>query len=156
MPERPHIRLRKSLLEPLPAARWPSGFGLIPLSAARPHTVHKLLVDAYANGFGDITEFDAWWTSLVEDAEFDPGLIFIAANAAGEPVGVAQCWTSAFVKDIAIAAGYRGKGLGEALLWTAFAAFKARGIAHVDLKVQTQNADAQRLYARVGMVKVPP
>jgi ribosomal protein S18 acetylase RimI-like enzyme len=147
------IRLRKSLKEPLKAANWPADYRLIPLGEALPKALHQVLVDAYANGFGTIADFDGWWTGLTEDSEFDPALVFVAADATGEVVGLAQCWTSGFVKDIAIAAAHRRNGLAEALLWSAFAAFKARGAPHVDLKVERQNADAQRLYARVGMLK---
>lgn len=151
-----YIRLRKSLLVPLPSARWPSGLGLVALSAVRPHTVHKVLVDAYANGFGEVSEFEARWTGLIQDSEFDPALVFIVGDAMGEPVAVALCWSSGFVKDIAVAASHRGKGLGEALLWSVFSAFKRRGATQVDLKADTANADARRLYARVGMVEVAP
>ncbi|MET3898523.1 ribosomal protein S18 acetylase RimI-like enzyme [Devosia sp. UYZn731] len=36
----------------------------------------------------------------------------------------------------------------------AFALFAARGLAHVDLKVDTDEEPARRLYARLGMVEV--
>jgi ribosomal protein S18 acetylase RimI-like enzyme len=146
--------LRKQLREPLQAPVWPSGIRLQPLSAIRPRAIHDLLVAAYADGGGTVAAFEPWWTGLVEDSEFDPDLVFIAADAEGQLVALAQCWTGAFIKDLVVAPSHRGRGFGEALLRTVFSAFKERGASHVDLKVLTDNAVARRLYARVGMIEV--
>jgi GNAT superfamily N-acetyltransferase len=71
----------------------------------------------------------------------------------GHLVGFELCWTSGFIKDIAVAAPYRRQGVGEALLLAAFAALKARGNEQVGLKVETENpSGAQRLYERLGFV----
>jgi ribosomal protein S18 acetylase RimI-like enzyme len=151
----PWFLLRKNLADPLVPPLLPPGIALATLDKVPPIALHALLVSAYANGGGSVADFDAWWTHLVEDVEFDPALVFVAVDEANGPVALCQCWSSGFIKDLVTAPTHRGQGLGEALLRTAFAAFKARGIALVDLKVQTQNADAQRLYTRVGMVKAP-
>ena len=36
-----------------------------------------------------------------------------------------------------------------------FSAFRQRGADHVDLKVDASNAEAERLYRRLGMYTVP-
>ena len=148
-----HLRLRKNLDTRLMPAIWPPGAYLLPLRDIDPRAIHALLVESYANGFGEVAPFEQWWDNLNTDDEFDPSLVLIpAANSV--PIGLCQSWTSAFIKDIVVTPGQRGRGLGEALLWHAFALFQARGAAHVDLKVDLDNTRAQRLYHRVGMVQV--
>lgn len=150
-----HIRLTRDLAIALPSPAWPIGAHPASLAATRPIELHALLAAAYRNGFGSVAAFDEWWTNLVEDPEFDPALVFIAADENANPVGLAQCWTSGFVKDLVVAETWRGRGLGRALLVTAFHAFASRGLTHVDLKVETGNATARRLYQSLGMVEAP-
>ena len=52
---------------------------------------------------------------MTGDSEFSADLWFIASSGNGI-AGVALCWTSSFVKDIAVDAGWRHHGLGTALL----------------------------------------
>ena len=148
------FRLRKDLSAPLAPPVLPDGVRLVPLAMVRPPALHALLVAAYANGGGTVADFQTWWTRLVEDTEFDSALVFIAVDPADHPVALCQCWSGGFIKDLVVAGPWRGRGLAEAMLLTAFGTLKARGIPHVDLKVETQNAGAQRLYARVGMVEI--
>ena len=90
-----------------------------------------------------------------DDSEYDPTLCFLAANEQDEIVGVAQCWTSAFVKDLAVAPAMRRQGLGAALLSHAFRAFAERGVPSVDLKVDADNpSGALRLYRSLGFETV--
>ncbi|MDB5623519.1 MAG: hypothetical protein JWR39_2082 [Devosia sp.] len=121
----------------------------------RPRQLHDLLLLTYRDGGGSVAPFEAWWTALVEDEEFDPDLVIIAADAGNQPVGLAQCWTGGFVKDLTVAPDWRNRGLGAALLRTAFRAFACRGLPSVDLKVEADNTAAQRFYRRLGMVEVP-
>ena len=149
------IRLRKVLEARMPTPIWPSGTRRIPLATADPRTLHAILVAAYANGFGSVPSHEKWWSNVSADTEFDPALVLIAADNDDRPIGLAQCWTSGFIKDIAVAQAWRGKGVGEALLLATFHAFHERGLPHVDLKVMAENVGAIRLYQRVGMVKAP-
>jgi ribosomal protein S18 acetylase RimI-like enzyme len=89
---------------------------------------------------------------LKGDAEYDPALCFIAVDDQDQIVGVAQCWTSAFLKDLAVSLAFRRRGLGSALLLTVFQAFQERGAEFVDLKVEADNpTGAVRLYGSHGM-----
>jgi len=149
------IRLRKQLSAIDAPPSWPSGTRLVPVSAIDPADLHALLLASYANGSGTVPLLGEWWPGVTADDEYDPDLVFIATGASGVPVGLALCWNSGFIKDLAVAGHMRGKGIGEALLRTAFAAFRQRGIAHVDLKVVADNATAIRLYHRLGMIEAP-
>ena len=149
-----YIRLRQTPLLDEPAQSWPVGTRLLPLPEVDSDALYDLLTAAYSSGFGTLPPRAEWWPGVVADSEFDPGLVFVAADGDGTPIGLALCWSSGFVKDLAVRQDWRGRGIGEALLCTAFAAFSARGLAQVDLKVMTANAPALRLYQRVGMVAV--
>jgi len=148
-----HLRLRKLLDAPITVLPVPTGVTIVPLWQARPIELHALLRAAYATGGGTIGSFDDWWWPLVEDEEFDPALV-ITAMANGEPVGLIQCWTSSFVKDLVVAPTWRDQGLGAVLLNSAFDRLSQRGNTHVDLKVEGSNLSAQRFYRRHGMVEV--
>ena len=149
-------RLRRDLSDVVADPVWPAGFGVRTFAPNDASALHRLMQITYAKGGGTVGAFDDWWPSLRDDGEFDADLCFLAVDERGEVVGAVQCWTSAFVKDLAVHADARRHGLAEALLLTAFAAFRRRGAAHVDLKVQLDNpTGAVRLYRRLGMVPVP-
>lgn len=117
--------------------------------------VHATLVAAYAQGGGYVEPYAIWWPSLRDDAEYDPALCLVAEDEQGEVAGVAQCWTSAFVKDLAVRAHFRRRGVGSALLLEAFRVFRERGAAFVDLKVDSNNpSGAVRFYRSHGMREV--
>lgn len=148
-----HIRLRKMLDAPIDLPALPADIAITPLWRAKPLALHTLLRTAYASGGGSVPDFDSWWWPLVEDEEFDPALVIIA-SAGTEPIGLAQCWTSGFVKDLVVSPEWRDRGLGAYLLNAAFAEFRRRGAPHIDLKVEASNLAAQRFYRRHGMVAV--
>src|SRR5580704_8901685 len=149
-------RLRRDLTEEIADPVWPAGFHLRAFSAGDAHAVHDLMQTAYAGGGGSVSTFDTWWPALRDDDEFDASLCFLAIDGAGEIAGVAQCWTSGFVKDLVVHPRVRRRGLAEALLLTVFLVFRRRGATHIDLKVELDNpTGAVRLYRRLGMVEVP-
>ncbi len=153
MNELSYERLRKDLRGLLREPVWPSGSRLVafdPIHQAEP--VHQLLAEAYATGGGHVGAFVTWWTSIRVDPEYDPSLILLAVDHEDSIVGVAFCWTSGFLKDLAVAVPWRRRGLGEALLRHAFLVFRTRGAEHLDLKVECDNpSGAGRLYRRLGM-----
>jgi ribosomal protein S18 acetylase RimI-like enzyme len=150
------LRMRRPLAEPIPEPDWPVGIRLIPFTPER-HAgrIHALLVEAYENGGGYVEPFAIWWPGLRDDPEYDPALVFIAADEDEHIVGAAQCWTSAFVKDLAVAPALRRQGMGSALLNHAFLVFRDRGVPHVDLKVDADNpSGALRLYRSLGFEEI--
>lgn len=99
-------------------------------------------------------DFEEWWEEFSGDSEFDPALCFLVVGQ-GRLAGVALCWTSAFLKDLAVHPDARRLGLGENLLRQVFRTFRTKGASAVDLKVEAGNAHAIRLYERAGMYRVP-
>ena len=148
------IRLRRLLDDSLKQPVWPTGYAVRTLQPSDAAAVHALLVSVFDDG--QEGPFPDWWQRVSQDGEFDPTLCFLAVDSQSLLVGVALCWTSGFVKDLAVDPQHRGKGIGDALMAEVFRAFKARKTRHVDLKTSTVlNADAVRLYRRLGMVDVP-
>ena len=136
------------------APAWPAGFSCRTLLPEDAPDVHRLLRLAYAQGRG-VAEYATWWAGLSGDSEFDPELCFLVFDAQGKLAGAALCWTSAFLKDLAVHPTARRLGLGGNLLRQVFRTFRERGAPAVDLKVEADNANAIRLYERAGMYRVP-
>lgn len=145
--------MRRDLRQTLAPLTNPSAIRLLTLSPELAPQVHALLVLGYQQGGGSVPDYEHWHTAFATDPEFDPSLCFIAADERGL-VGVAQCWTSAFIKDLVVDPRARRQGLARALLNHAFEAFRVRGEAWVDLKVMENNHDARRLYETSGMCYV--
>lgn len=137
----------------LPPPRWPAGLSVRALALGDTPALHALLVHAYRHGAGSVPAYAEWLSWLIEDSEFDPAVCPLVFAGDGL-VAAAICWTSAFVKDLAVHEAFRGRGVGEALLRHVFWTFRARGATKVELKARAHNAPALRLYARVGMVPV--
>ena len=148
------LRMRRDLSGPVEAPAWPPGVTVRTLDAKpdrkEAKAAHSVLEAGFWEGGGGAPIFPRWWKALRKDSEFDPALVFIAYEGK-DVVGMAQCWTSAFIKDIAVHPRARRHGIGRALTLTTFEAFKKRGAVHVDLKVREENETAQRLYTSLRM-----
>jgi len=144
------FRMRKLLGDPFDSPVWPPDVYLTELNPDLAGEVHDLLMLGYQNGGGSVAPFQDWWSALLSDSEFDPSLCFLARDQQGI-VGVAQCWTSAFVKDLVVHPRRRKQGIGASLLLHAYATFYHRGASTVDLKVEAENTSAIQLYLKSGM-----
>ncbi len=142
--------MRRDLSVVVPPPDWPVG---LQLSEYRPElgaAVHRLMELGYLDGGGRVATLDMWQRQFETDPEYDPALCFIAQDAEGV-VGVCQCWTSAYIKNLVVHPRFQGRGLGRALLLQAFKVFQQRREGFVDLKVLEDNLRARRLYESVGM-----
>ena len=135
------------------APAWPPGVRPAPFDAARhAKQAHDLLTEVYRPGGGQAGSYDDWWFALRGDPEYDPSVFFLALDGNDHVIGLARCWSSAFLKDLAVSEVWRRMGVGKALLLQAFATFRIRGATHLDLKVEDDNpSGAARLYRRMGM-----
>ena len=139
--------LRLSVRPPV----WPAGVRTTPWQGSAATDVHALLRAAYARGGGEVEQdYARWLQEFTADSEFDPSSCILAWSGP-QLAGVVLCWSSAFVKDLCVCEGQRGRGLGEALLRAAMALFANRGAPTLNLKVDADNpSGAQRLYLRCG------
>ena len=142
--------LRRDLTGSLPAPQWPADTRLDHYRDELAPAIHAVLRMTQDQGGGRVASLDDWRRQFVSDAECDPTLCLVASNADGI-LAVAQCWTSAFIKNLAVHPCAQGQGLGRALLLHSFQVFKQRGEPYVDLKVLESNLRARKLYASAEM-----
>lgn len=148
------LRYRRELDARLLQPCWPPGVSCRTFAIPDAPAVHALLRLSYAQGQG-VADFAEWWGKLSRDDEFDPRLCLLAIDDEGAIVGVAQCWTSAYLKDLAVRPDRQGGRIGESLLRQVFLAFRERGATHLDLKVEAGNTGGIRFYQRADMRRVP-
>ena len=156
VPVRHFSRMEIELREAPPAPDWPEGVTVRRFVPGRDErAVHATVVESFRDMWGYIPPtFEEWKAFMIERADFDPALWFIA-EAGDEIAGVALCPNYAdtgWVRSLGVRRPGRRRGLGLALLRAAFAEFYARGQRTVGLGVDTQSlTGATRLYERAGM-----
>ena len=145
--------MRRDLSVVVPSCEWPAGLQLSEYHPEIGAAVHRVMEFGYLDGGGRVAALEMWQRQFETDPEYDPALCFIALEGA-EVVGVCQCWTSAYIKNLVVHPRFQGRGLGRALLLQAFKVFEQRREGFVDLKVREDNLRARRLYESVGMYAV--
>ncbi|WP_047306002.1 GNAT family N-acetyltransferase [Pseudomonas fluorescens] len=144
------LLLRRDLSRPQAVPQWPPGVTVLHYQPELAAQVHQLMHLGYQDGGGSVPPLERWRQSFENDAEYDPQLCLLARDASGL-IGVAQCWTSAYIKDLVVHPRARGQGVGRALLEQAFVMFAERREGFVDLRVLEDNRRARRLYESAGM-----
>ncbi|HWE80734.1 MAG TPA: GNAT family N-acetyltransferase [Gaiellaceae bacterium] len=154
--DRVTLLMRRPLGKPLPERLPPEGIAIRTFEPADAESVHRLLDDSYLAWDARYVPMahDAWVSWMIGDSEFDPRVWWIAERS-GELAGCALHWNSGWLKDIAVSAAERGRGLGAALVGQGLSEFSRRGVATVGLKVDASNpTGAVRLYERLGFSTV--
>jgi ribosomal-protein-alanine N-acetyltransferase len=81
----------------------------------------------------------------------------LVAVAGYEVVGYAIFWTvldQSELGNVAVAPGWRGRGIGEQLVAEVLRIVGERGVRELFLEVRPSNAPARRLYERFGFTQV--
>ncbi len=141
--------MRRDLTGSLPEAPFPPG---ITVEAWTPGHAGAFF-EAYQDAFRDRPGFPGWtqeeWVDWVAgDDDFRPAMSLLARSD-DEPVGFAVC-DEAWIAQIGVRPGWRGQGLGAALLAEVMRRFRAAGCDAVSLGVNVNNPTAARLYTRLG------
>lgn len=146
-------RMEIELREPPSVPVWPAGLAVrafVPKQDAR--RLYATVQSAMADHWGWVPDSYEEWTHHHDD--FDPALCLLAVEG-DEIAGTAICTTrggDGWVNTLAVRRPWRQRGLGLALLLSAFAMFHLRGIQVVGLGVDAQSlTGATRLYERAGM-----
>ena len=152
--------LRIELVEPLARPVVPSGIVIRPfIRDGDARAAHAALAEAFEDHWGQSFDpFDEWIHRYVDGSGFDAGLWFVALDA-DEIVGAICCRErtpsspdAASVDVLGVRRQWRSRGIGRALLLTAFAAVHARGGRSVELEVDAANpTGATQLYEDIGM-----
>jgi mycothiol synthase len=118
--------------------------------------VYAVLQDSFATGpYFRRSTFEEFVRRVFGREGFDPTLLWVATEAE-EIVGANVCgWKQlgdwGWIGSLGVLPTHRGRGIGEALLRTAFAEFWRRGERRVALGVDADNESATGLYERAGM-----
>ncbi len=155
------FRMEMDLQIPLPPPLLPESFSFVAWSDA------LLEVHAEINFQCFLDELDAQvfpslgcragCSYLMREIRKKPGfrpeatwLLASAAGYCGTVQGVGERPGTGSVQNLGIVAGYRGRGLGNALLLQALHGFRRAGMHRAVLEVTAQNDGALRLYRRLG------
>ncbi len=162
------LELRLDLHAPPPAPRWPDG---VTVRRYVPGLDDEVLWRTHQDAFADVATHlpiardDYLDDRIRRDERFDPGLVLLAevtdpeGPARPAVIGVAVCRAGTevaaedgLVRDLGVIPEWRRRGVAMALLRTAFAAFRDRGLTGVALEVDDVTLDgAVALYRRAGM-----
>ena len=156
-PVRYAFRMEMDLVEELARPRWPEGISVRSYRAEEARTVYELESEIFAADWNFTKlDFADWCRLYLGSTEFDPRLWFVAESAS-EVVGLALCRSErrpevGHIGVLGVKPGWRGRGLGLALLLHSSAELRAHGRSRVDLGVDAENTTgALRLYERAGM-----
>lgn len=135
---------------------------------ANPAHAHAIveLIDMYSRDeFGSSSELAADVRQRLIPGLIAAHAVCVLASAEEEFVGVALCLPgfSSFrakpllnIHDIAVKPGYRGRGVGRALLAAVEEEARRRGCCKITLEVRADNVPAQEVYRRVGYQSTSP
>jgi mycothiol synthase len=117
--------------------------------------LHEMINDTFAEHWNFTPRtYEEFSSSIRQRDDFDPTMWFFAEEE-GATVGALMgqlAGEHGWIADLGVKKAHRKRGLGEALLRTAFVMFYERGYRSVGLGVDTGNeTGAVRLYERVGM-----
>ncbi len=119
-PESPHtspkpfvLRMRRELEGTHPEPNWPAGIRIYAINAKdkkQAMAAHAVLGVRLLRGRWRRAKFLKWWSQLRKDGSSIPRSFFLASDVDGV-VGICQCWTSNFIKDVAVVPRARRRGI---------------------------------------------
>jgi ribosomal protein S18 acetylase RimI-like enzyme len=148
-------------LDPLPVAAAPAGIAIVPWDSARSEEARAAQNDAFADHWGTTPRDRATWEHDLASFGTRLDLSFLALDG---PRVVAVCRNASFPGDealtgrrdgwifqVSVVRSHRKRGIASALIAASLAAFKAAGLTHGALGVDSENpTGAYRLYERLS------
>ena len=154
---RTYWRMVRELDETVPAPEMPAGVTIRRFDLERDaRDTHRVIGTAFEDNVRrrPFESFEEWEAHEINRKAFDPTLWFVA-EADGRIVGAIVCPDyegEGWIRQLAVARDWRGRGVGTALLLTAFAEFRRRGRRDSALVVDSWNrTGAKSVYERLGM-----
>lgn len=153
---RSFARLQVSLHEAPPAPVWPEGIVVRSFRRGRDEAaVHAAMQEAFLDHWHpDVMDLAEWRTLRLGRPDLDPSLWWVAWDHDEVAGGLLAFPTplGGYIDELAVRRGWRGRGLGRALLLESFAELRRRGLPAAYLGVDTLNpTGAMHLYGSVGM-----
>lgn len=159
-PVRHFFDMRRPLDGDLPEASLPAGLELRPARPEQYRAIWDANVESFRDHWGFILPTDEDYREWLEWPNNDPRLWLVAWDGdqvAGAAINIIQKNekgerdTEGWVDDLYVRRPWRKRGLGRALLTGSLHLFKARGMTHAGLGVDSENlSGALRLYESVG------
>jgi mycothiol synthase len=152
-----HFQMQIQMTDRMPTPTWPADIQVRnAIPAEDDETIHALIETAFARHGRIPSSFEDWQRAMMRADIFDPSLWFLAFE--GERlVGGCLCYEYpglGWVRQLGVLPGWRGKGLGSALLRQVFYSFQQRGFDKVGLSVDSENGKAYLFYQRLGMQRI--
>ncbi|MFI2751911.1 GNAT family N-acetyltransferase [Cellulomonas sp. P22] len=160
-PARHYVSMRRPLSGPLPEARPVEGVRVVPWTDELDDRVRRAHNDAFADHWGSEPYTAEAWALHV--ATFAPTWSRVALDeASGEVAGYLVSsryehdwpvtgYTYGYASLLGVRRAWRGRGVAVALLASAMAAYRADGMQHARLDVDTANpSGAHGLYGALG------
>jgi mycothiol synthase len=144
-------------LDDLVAPEPPAGIGIgVAPDGAKDPRVHATVNAAFEGHFGMLqVTYEDYMDDWVGSPLYDPELILIAQEGdqvVGAVTSVIVEPGKGWVAELAVWEPHRGRGIGKALLQSAFAALAAKGCSTARLNVDSSNpTGAPELYGKAGM-----
>lgn len=162
-PVRWYVTMRRDLRGPLPAQVEPEGVEIVPWTPELDEAVRVAHNEAFADHWGSEPSTPETWKGHLTHHAADWSFVALDRTRIGdavvgylmsgryehdwEPVG----YTFGYVDLLGVTRPWRGRRLGTALLARAMAAYRASGMEHAVLAVDTENPSGARgMYARLG------
>jgi GNAT superfamily N-acetyltransferase len=149
------FRMQIDLDHPFEDPTFPDGYCLQPFHDGDEQALYDLVQCTFTWTGHVTTPFNEWHNALFRSGRFDPEC-FVTLWHGEQLAGAALSYdegTRGWIRQLAIAKEYQGKGLGSRLLKHMFAFYQQRGAASVALGVASQNAKAGEFYEHCGMHK---
>ena len=157
-PIRHSFRMSIDLDDDAPDPEWPDDVRMRTFRDGDARAFYEAGNEAFADTWEPIEPpFEEWAHWVLDTPSFDPGLWFLVEDGA-DVAGFAICKVHpgdaelGWIQILGVRKPWRGRGLGRALLLTAFRVFGTRGLSRAGLGVDAENpTGATRLYESVGM-----
>jgi mycothiol synthase len=154
-PVRHFYRMLIALDGPPPEPVWPEGFTMSTFVAGEEAILHAVTEEAFADHWGhEPRDLEHWQQHIFGREWWDPSLVYLVRE--GDEVVAAEINAFRFgvgwIGTLGTRSPWRGRGLGRALLLTAFVELYRRGYRRIGLAVDAGNeTGATHLYESVGM-----
>lgn len=150
-----HYRMQIDFNEAVEPPQWPAELTLSSYREDDESELFQLIQTTFDwEGHKPLT-IEHWRNLIFRGGRYDPEF-FVLVRSNGKLVGAALCYADevgGWIRQLAVAKDYQGKGLGSRLLRHMFSVFYKMGLPGVGLGVASLNSKAWQFYERVGMYR---
>jgi ribosomal protein S18 acetylase RimI-like enzyme len=150
-----HYRMQINFNGPVEPSLWPEEFTLSSYEEDDETELFQLIQSTFTWEGRTPISIDRWRNLVFRGGRYDPEF-FVLVRTNGKLVGAALSYaekTGGWIRQLAVAKDYQGKGLGSRLLLHMFSVFYKKGLPGIGLGVASLNSKAWHFYENVGMYR---